>query len=182
MNLLDQIPLVTRHTIDEGDTVGVRLSRTYEASDVDLWEAVTDPDRLVHWFEPVAGDLHIHGTVRFEGGTTAEILACTPEQLLRLAWDDGTSGTLEVALSPAEGGTRLTVTHTVLRDDHWDTYGPALNGIGWDSSLVALVFHLAMDTDAVEGEEETFIRRLAEEWSGVDKQQAQRTINLYLGE
>ncbi|NLA56513.1 MAG: polyketide cyclase [Corynebacterium humireducens] len=182
MHLLDQIPLVTRGVTDDGDTVGVTLSRTYDASDVDLWEALTDPSRLEHWFEPVSGDLRAGGTVRCAGGVTGEILTCTPEQLLRLAWDDGTPGTLELVLSPAERGTRLTLTHTVPRDEHWDTYGPAVNGIGWDSSLAALALHLAMDADAAEGEEETFIRRLAAEWSGVDTQQAQRTIDLYLGE
>lgn len=182
MHLLDQIPLVTRGVTDDGDTVGVTLSRTYDASDVDLWEALTDPSRLEHWFEPVSGDLRAGGTVRCAGGVTGEILTCTPEQLLRLAWDDGTPGTLELVLSPAERGTRLTLTHTVPRDEHWDTYGPAVNGIGWDSSLAALALHLAMDTDAAEGEEETFIRRLAAEWSGVDTPQAQRTIDLYLGE
>ena len=182
MHLLDQIPLVTRGVTDDGDTVGVTLSRTYDASDVDLWEALTDPSRLEHWFEPVSGDLRAGGTVRCAGGVTGEILTCTPEQLLRLAWDDGTPGTLELVLSPAERGTRLTLTHTVPRDAHWDTYGPAVNGIGWDSSLAALALHLAMDADAAEGEEETFIRRLAAEWSGVDTQQAQRTIDLYLGE
>lgn len=36
-----------------------------------------------------------------------------------------------------------------------------------------------MDAESDEGEEETFIRRLAEEWS-VDKQQAQRAVNLFL--
>lgn len=182
MNLLDQIPLVTREVLDGDDTVGVTLSRTYDASDVDLWEALTDPARLEHWFEPVSGDLRTGGTVRCEGGVTGEILTCTPGQLLRLVWDDGTPGTLEAVLSPAERGTRLTLTHTVPRDGHWDTHGPAVAGIGWDSSLAALALHLAMDTDAVEGEEETFIRRLAAEWSGADTPQTQRTLELYLGE
>jgi len=182
VHLLDQIPLVTRGVTDDGDTVGVTLSRTYDASDVDLWEALTDPARLEHWFEPVSGDLRAGGTVRCAGGVTGEILTCTPEQLLRLAWDDGPPGTLELVLPPAERGTRLTLTHTVPRDEHWDTYGPAVNGIGWDSSLAALALHLAMDADAAEGEEETFIRRLAAEWSGADTPQTQRTLELYLGE
>lgn len=186
MHLVEQILLVTRRVLDVGpDTVGVELSRVYVASERELWESVTDPSRLENWFEPVAGDLRPGGRLRFDSGVTAEIRDCVPEERLLLQWDDGTPATLGITLSDGDPGTRLTLTWTGPRDEQWDMFGPALVGIGWDSALVALALHLAMDTEAADGEEETFIRRLAGEWSGVDKhgvQQAQRTIDLYLGE
>lgn len=194
MNLLDQIPLVTRRVVREGAGVGVELSRTYAASEVDLWDALTDPARLENWFETVSGTLSEGGRFRLaDSGVTGTITTCTPEQLLRLTWEDNdTLSTVEVTLSPADPGTRLSITHLAPADGHWETYGPAAGGIGWDSSLVALAFHMAMDTDAQEGEEETFIREVAAAWAQalVDaagdpvaaRAQAERTIAFYLGE
>lgn len=155
MNLLEQVPLVTRRVLDEA-TVGVSLSRSFSAATCELWAAVTEADRREMWFGPAE----------------AEVLACEPEQLLRLDWE---GGVLEITFT----GRTLTLTHTFPRDELWDTYGPALAGIDWDTALASLALHLAMDVESDEGEEEAFIRRLAEEWS-VDKQQAQRTVDLFL--
>ncbi|QGU04116.1 SRPBCC domain-containing protein [Corynebacterium comes] len=193
MNLVDQIPLVERRVVREGAGVGVELSRTYLASEADLWDSLTDPSRLEHWFEPVSGTLAEGGRFELAGsGVSGGISTCKPEQLLRLTWDDADNlSTVEITLSPAAPGTRLTVTHLGAADEHWDTHGPAVGGIGWDSSLVALAFHLAMDTESQEGEEETFIREVAHAWSralvdaGGDpaeaRAQAERTIAFYLG-
>lgn len=155
MNLLEQIPLVTRRVLDD-DTVGVSLSRSFTASTRELWEAVTEADRREIWFGPAEAEVH----------------ACEPEELLRVDWE---GGVLEITFADRT----LTLTHTFPRDELWDTYGPALAGIDWDTALASLALHLAMDAESDEGEEETFIRRLAEEWS-VDKQQAQRAVNLFL--
>lgn len=194
MNLLDQIPLVTRRIVREGAGVGVELSRTYAASEVDLWDALTDPARLENWFETVSGTLKEGGRFRLaDSGVAGTVTTCTPERLLRLTWEDNDNlSTVEVTLSPADPGTRLTLTHLAPADEHWETYGPAAGGIGWDSSLVALAFHMAMDTDAQEGEEETFIREVAQLWAealadaegdpAAAQIQAERTIAFYLGE
>lgn len=163
MNLLDQIPLVTRRVRADG----IELTRPYTASARELWEAVTDPSRLEHWFEPVTlGD----GRFRLDSGTGGRIRVCTPEEHLSLDWDDGT---LDLRFSPGS----LTLTLTAAHDS---VYGPAVDGVRWDSALVALALHLAMDTEDIEGEEETFLRRVTEEWAGVDTPQTQRTIEFYL--
>lgn len=194
MNLLDQIPLVTRRVVREGAGLGVELSRTYPASEVDLWDALTDPARLENWFETVSGTLREGGRFRLaDSGVAGAITTCTPEQILCLTWEDNDNlSTVEITLSPADPGTRLTLTHLAPTDEHWELYGPAAGGIGWDSSLVAMAFHLAMDTDAQEGEEEDFIREVAHLWAealieaGGDpdaaRAQADRTIAFYLGE
>lgn len=193
MNLIEQIPLVERRVIREGTDVGVQLARTYRASEAELWDAITDPSRLEHWFEPVSGALSEGGRFQFaDSGVAGAITTCTPEQRLSLTWEDhGTFSTVEVELSPADPGTRLSITHLAPTDEHWDTYGPAAGGIGWDSSLAALAFHLAMDTDSQEGEEESFIREVALAWSrsAVDaggdpaeaRAQGERTVEFYLG-
>lgn len=194
MNLLDQIPLVTRRVVREGAGVGVELSRAYPASEVDLWDALTDPARLENWFETVSGALSEGGHFRLaDSGVSGTITTCTPERLLRLTWEDNDNlSTVEITLSPADPGTRLTLTHLAPADEHWAAYGPAAGGIGWDSALVALAFHMAMDTDAQEGEEEAFIREVAHLWaraladaegdSTAARAQADRTIAFYLGE
>lgn len=193
MNLIEQIPLVERRVIRGGTDVGVQLARTYRASEAELWDAITDPSRLEHWFEPVSGALSEGGRFQFaDSGVSGTITTCAPEQRLSLTWEDhGTFSTVEVELSPADPGTRLTITHLAPTDEHWDTYGPAAGGIGWDSSLAALAFHLAMDTDSQEGEEESFIRKVALAWSrsAVDaggdpaeaRAQGDRTVEFYLG-
>src|SRR4029450_3240708 len=44
-----------------GETVSVVLRRTYDATAEDVWDAVTDPDRVKRWFLPLSGDLHVGG-------------------------------------------------------------------------------------------------------------------------
>ncbi|MDO5512979.1 hypothetical protein [Corynebacterium sp.] len=159
MSLLAQIPLVTRRVIDDAATVGVELSRTYTASARELWEAITDPHRLEHWFEPV-------------DPADIEILTCRAEERLEIRWE---SGTLGVTIDD----NTLTLTYSTERNELWETYGPAIHGIGWDAALAALALHLAMDAENDEGEDEEFLRRVVAEWS-VDKHQAQRTTALIL--
>lgn len=181
MNLVDQIPLVERRVRQVDGRVGVVLSRTYLASARELWESCTDPSRLEHWFEPVSGKLTPGGRVTLaDSGTTATVDACTPEEHLQLAWDDGTPGTVTVELSPADRGTRLTLTHLFPTDDAWEEFGPAATGITWDSTLAALAFHLAPDTEMDEEDGETFLRRVVAAWEetardgGVDEHAAAR--------
>ncbi|GAB3694696.1 hypothetical protein [Corynebacterium nasicanis] len=161
MNLVDLIPLSTRRVLIDAPsgTVGVELTRAFAASTRELWEAITDPHRREHWFGPL-------------DGAAPDVEVCEEEHLLRLPWEDGT---LEISFADSA----LTVRHTVARDEEWETYGPALLGVGWDSALAALDLHLAVDAEAAEGEEEEFLRRLVDEWSA-DKQQRARALELFL--
>ncbi|MDO5668545.1 MAG: hypothetical protein Q4G50_00930 [Corynebacterium sp.] len=161
MNLREQIPQVTRRVLIDAPshTVGVELTRSFAASGRELWEAITDPHRLEHWF----GDID---------PAELQVEACEEERLLRLPWE---GGTLQVTLAD----NALTLTYTTPHDADWDTFGPALLGVEWDSALAALNLYLAADAESEAGEEEAFMRAVVGEWS-VDKQQAQRTINLFL--
>ena len=58
------------------------LRRRYDAAIEDVWDAVTDPDRLKRWFLPISGDLRVGGTFQLEGNAGGEILSCEPPRLL----------------------------------------------------------------------------------------------------
>jgi len=50
-----------QHT-ERGETVVVTLERRYAAEVADVWQAITDPDRVRRWFLPLTGDLREGGT------------------------------------------------------------------------------------------------------------------------
>ena len=44
-----------------GEVVSVLLRRGYDAPIDDVWDAVTQPDRIKRWFMPISGDLRVGG-------------------------------------------------------------------------------------------------------------------------
>jgi uncharacterized protein YndB with AHSA1/START domain len=58
----------------------------------DLWRALTDPDRLAHWFGEVEGELSQGGEFRVRialaGERTGQVEACEPRQRLLLTMRD----------------------------------------------------------------------------------------------
>src|SRR3712207_2262286 len=79
----------TEATGDE--VVAVLLRREYTADAADVWDALTDPDRLRRWFLPVTGDLRPGGAFQTEGNAGGEILTCEAPRLLRVTWGDAAS-------------------------------------------------------------------------------------------
>ncbi len=78
----------------------------------EVWEALTDPDRLEDWFaNTVEVDLRPGGGARFGWGNGEERHATftevEPGRRLAFDWDD--DGEVEFTLDDAAGGTRLTV-------------------------------------------------------------------------
>jgi uncharacterized protein YndB with AHSA1/START domain len=49
----------------------VTLARAYDTTIDDLWDAVTNRERLPRWFLPVSGDLKLGGRYQFEGSWRA---------------------------------------------------------------------------------------------------------------
>lgn len=154
-----------RRTVGTGDLPAgaarvVTLERTYPADVEDVWDAVTDPERIPRWFLPVTGDLRVGGTYQVEGNAGGEIRACEAPRLLRLTWVMGPptpedTSVVEVRLAPApDGGTTLTLEHTaVVPPEMWDQFGPGAVGVGWDGALLGLGLHLdggaTLDPEAV---------------------------------
>lgn len=184
----------------------VEGSRLYPTDVDDLWDAVTNAERLPRWFLPVRGELRVGGRYRLEGNAEGTIERCDPPTALDVTWEFGDQvSRVGVRIAPEEGGARLTLVHTMLDDEasrgHWETYGPGATGVGWDLSYFGLGLHLESGGEAVDREAidawmasnrgKAFIRECAESWarahrdSGEDARVAQtmasRTASFYTG-
>ncbi len=81
----------------------------------EVWEALTDPDRLADWFaNDVEFDLRPGGGASFRWSNgeerTATVTEVDPERRLAFEWDD--EGEVEFTLDDDVDGTRLTVVET----------------------------------------------------------------------
>ena len=128
----------------------VRLRRDYDAPIEDVWDALTNPERISRWFLPISGDYRLGGRYQFEGNAGGEIVACERPHRLKVTWGYGESTSdvdaseVEVRLSVVDGGaTRFEMEHTaVVPDEMWAEYGPGAVGVGWDQGLLGLSLHL----------------------------------------
>jgi uncharacterized protein YndB with AHSA1/START domain len=136
--------------IPAGEGRVVRLRRAYDAPIGDVWDALTNPDRIGRWFLPISGDYRVGGRYQFEGNAGGEILACERPNRLRATWIYGdannAAGTSEVEVRLSSSGEDVTVlelVHTaVVPDEMWDQYGPGAVGVGWEGGLLGLALHL----------------------------------------
>ncbi len=180
----------------------VTLTRLYDTSVDDLWDALTSSERLPRWFLPVEGDLSLGGRYQLRGNAGGTITACTPPTHFAATWEFG-GGTswIDVRLAAERGKARLTLEHTALIEDHWNQFGPGAVGIGWDLALIGLARYLATGASVDHATAEAwmgspngkaFMRESGEAWrmahvaSGVEpalaKERSDRTIAFYLGE
>ena len=67
----------------------VTLSRSYATTVEDLWDAVTNGERLPCWFLPVSGELEPGGRYQLEGNAGGVITACERPSRLALTWEFG---------------------------------------------------------------------------------------------
>lgn len=123
----------------------VILARSYPTTIEDLWDALTDAQRLPRWFLPVEGDLRPGGRYQLKGNAGGTITACEPPVHLGLTWEmQGQVSWVEVRLArEASERTRLTLTHTAPLGDFWTRYGSGAVGVGWELGLMGLDLHLA---------------------------------------
>lgn len=133
-----------------GEGRAIRLRRTYAAPIDDVWDAITNPERISRWFLPISGDYRVGGRYQLEGNAGGEILACESPRRLKVTWAYGETGNpadvseLEVRLAPAgDGSTTLEMEHiAIVPDEAWAEYGPGAVGVGWDQGLHGLSRHL----------------------------------------
>lgn len=185
-----------RRRVSTADGHVVELSRAYDASVADLWDACTDPERIARWFLPVSGDLRLGGSYQLEGNAGGRIEACEPPRELVLTWVfGGTTSVLAADFTALDAGrSELRLRHTVPDDDHWTSYGPGATGVGWDLVLLGLAAFVAgeeVDPAAVAAspEAQDFMRRSAAAWgrahldsgvpAGVARAAADRTSAAY---
>ncbi|GGJ88622.1 activator of HSP90 ATPase [Pilimelia anulata] len=118
--------------------------RRYAAPIEDVWDAITNPERIPRWLLPVSGDLRAGGRYQLQGNAGGVIRECVPPRRLALTWEFGGGVSwVEAVLAPADGGTDLELRHVNHIDDHWDEYGPGAVGLGWDLALLGLELYLA---------------------------------------
>jgi uncharacterized protein YndB with AHSA1/START domain len=129
---------VSRRPAEDGEVVSVLLRREYPAPAQDVWDAVTDPERVRRWFLPLTGDLRVGGSFQLEGNAGGEILACEHPHLLRVTFAGPTS-VVELRLFPkGTADTVLELEHTVPIAVAGSGAGALYVGPGWDGALMAL--------------------------------------------
>ncbi|RZQ59600.1 hypothetical protein EWH70_33570 [Amycolatopsis suaedae] len=156
-------------SVPAGDAYTIEVRRRYDAQVDDVWDALTNPDRLRRWLKPVTGDLRLGGKFELDGDEHGEILRCEPPRLLKVSWlygPDARPGTseVEVRLAPGpDGDTEFELIHAaVVEEPLFPTYGPGAGGVGWDLALLALARMLTGGDETVE--EREFVRRSAAAW------------------
>jgi uncharacterized protein YndB with AHSA1/START domain len=143
----------------------VIASRSYDTDIEDLWDTLTNSQRIARWFLPISGDLRVGGRYQFQGQAGGEITACEPPHRLAVTWEarDTVSWLTVTLADDGAGGTRLELEHlSLVEGDFWDRYGPGAVGIGWDLALIGLALYVAT------GPSGQFDRAAAEAWPASD--------------
>jgi DNA-binding transcriptional ArsR family regulator len=103
--------------------------RTYDTTIEDVWDALTNAERIPRWFLPISGDLRLSGSYQLQGNAGGEITRCEPPRLFAVTWVmNGPVSWLTVSLASDPAG---------------GTFGPGAMGTGWDLALMGLGRHLA---------------------------------------
>jgi uncharacterized protein YndB with AHSA1/START domain len=160
---------------DGREAHAVTLSRSFDASLDNLWDAATNPSDIGHWFLPITGDLKLGGHYQLEGNAGGRITACRRPSSFSLTWESGGGVSwLDVALTADdERRTRMALTHTSLVSEHWRTFGPGGAGVGWELAMIGLALHLEDPAGTLPGDVEfaestdgrRFIAALSDDWS-----------------
>lgn len=137
--------LGTLHRLDDRRGA-VRIEDVYATDVDDLWEACTDPDRLVRWIADVSGEMTVGGafTARFTSGWegSGRVDVCErPHRLLVTTWEDESpdqESTIEATLTSVDGGTRLVIEERGMPVDQLAAYGA-----GWQVHAEDLGSHVA---------------------------------------
>lgn len=130
-----------------GPKVVQRISRVYRTDVDDLWDAVTNKERLPRWFSPVDGDLTLGGHYQVEGNAGGTIERCEAPRLFQATWEFGGGVSWILVRVDPEGDdrARLSLEHWgEIPDEFWSKYGPGATGVGWDAGFAGLFAYLEM--------------------------------------
>ena len=131
-------------------------ARTYDAEIGELWDAITNAERIPRWFSPITGELKLGGRYQLEGNAGGEITRCDEPTALDITWEFyGNVSWVTVRLESVGDGTRLTLAHLMGKDEaseeHWKKYGPGAMGVGWELGFLGLGLYMdigeAVDAD-----------------------------------
>jgi uncharacterized protein YndB with AHSA1/START domain len=142
-----------RETV-RGPAYGTVCRRRFDAPMEDVWDAITNAERINRWFLPVSGELRLGGRYQLEGNASGEILRCEPPTMLRVSWiyEDNYSE-LEVRLRSIGGGATVVEIEHLMRIEDLTGAGMSLSeglvaaGAGWDLVLDGLGKYLRGQLD-----------------------------------
>jgi uncharacterized protein YndB with AHSA1/START domain len=195
---------VGKRTIDTVEAHVLTISQSYDTDQADLWDAVTNIERIPRWLMPISGDLQVGGSYQLEGNANGTILTCDPPKNFTATWEyGGNVSWIDVSVNDdGPDRARLVVEHIAHVDDEMSRqFGPGAVGIGWDSMLLGLALHLSTgeSVDPAVGQQwlatedgRRFLTLSGEEWYtanvalGTDpataRAAADRCLKAYLGE
>lgn len=150
--------------------------RTYPTAQADLWDALTNPERIPRWFLPFSGEFKPGSRYQFEGNAGGVVEACEAPSRFAMTWEmQGMVSWIEVLLSADGDGTALELRHEApFNEEFWAQFGPGAVGVGWDLALMGLGIHLqtgaAVDPAAAEAwtvgpEGISYVRAAATGWA-----------------
>lgn len=143
IDILEHINAVQREVARTGDTVSVLMRRTYQADVEDVWNALTDPERIRRWFSPVDGELKVGGTFQIQGNAGGDILECEPPKRFKVTFGGPTSH-LEVRLAAgSDQTTEFELEHSMDGAPGPGAGGALFVGPGWDGALLGLALYLS---------------------------------------
>jgi len=181
----------------------VVMTRSYPTGVEDLWDALTNPERIPRWFLPVTGELRLGGSYQLEGNAGGAVEECEPPRRFRVTWVMGEAPTwLTVTLTAQGPQTVLELEHVGhVPEELWAQFGPSATGIGWDMTLLALTTHVTTRADKNPARDAAwmpspaglaFIQASADAWRDADLStgtasdeataRAARTIAIYTGQ
>ena len=149
--------------------------RAYPTDRADLWDCLTNPERIPRWFLPVTGELAEGGKYQVVGNAGGMVESCDEPRAFAVTWEfGGMVSWLAVSLTEGTDGTTLELVHEAPVDpDMWALYGPGAVGLGWDMALLGLGMYVetgeAVDPEVAAGlnfmpEGQQFLRLAADGW------------------
>jgi uncharacterized protein YndB with AHSA1/START domain len=136
-DLIQELDAIERGVSRDAETVTAAVSRSYAADAAEVWDALTDPERLPRWFYPVTGDLREGGEFQLVGHAGGRILRCEPPNRLEVTFG-GPDSILDVRLRQEGERTTVELIHTVPLAIARSGAGALFVGPGWDGALLGL--------------------------------------------
>lgn len=188
-------------SIEGADARSIILERAYNTDLDNLWDAISTKERLERWYGVVTGDLQQGGRYQIEGNAEGTIVVCEPKKRIELSWEyQGYTSWVYVTVNELDSGlVSVTVEHLMHHSPYWVQYGSGAGGVGWEVSLLSLMFHLdnpesskVDDSFAMTDEGKEFVKIASDGWgqasiaSGEDREQAlqaaENTTAFYTGQ
>ena len=130
-----------------GNSRTVEVEIVTRAHPARVWEALTDPARIVEWFaDRAVGEVEEGGIVtwsfdRLGSEMSFRVVQVSGKSRMVLQAEGATRGRLEINIGMAHDGTRVSLSHENLPEEGWDADYQALTS-GWRVALAVLRYYV----------------------------------------